>query len=340
MLQPTDIFIKSFNRPYYLERCIRSIHHYVKGDYQVTVLDDGTPSPYLERIQHLFPTIKILKSDLYIEKSEAIKKHISGEYIYANTKIPVQFWKNSIATASSIFLLLEEDAWFIDSINLNEVQSIFSATNTVILKLAWNGNESIVQGRKKYLSYSTEEIKSKLPLQIPFITKAFIKNSLKIRSLLIKSGLMTSNFILPYYVIYTVTSAFFDKVYWLYLWPDSQSIVNETTQLIQALGWKQEHPNSQYAKTKHEVIKTSFITSCANKYSSVTFDLVRLNHYLNEAWMEHELDASQNLPHDFTLDYLCTFVDRQADINCTSSQWLTWIEVFKNDFRSTGCIVD
>jgi glycosyltransferase involved in cell wall biosynthesis len=30
-----DIIIKSYNRPYYLERCLRSIERYVKGVYSI-----------------------------------------------------------------------------------------------------------------------------------------------------------------------------------------------------------------------------------------------------------------------------------------------------------------
>ena len=39
-----DILIKSFNRPFYLDRCLNSIHSFVSGDYRVSILDDGTPA--------------------------------------------------------------------------------------------------------------------------------------------------------------------------------------------------------------------------------------------------------------------------------------------------------
>ena len=38
-----DIIIKSFNRPYYLDRCILSILKNVKGDFKIKIVDDGTP---------------------------------------------------------------------------------------------------------------------------------------------------------------------------------------------------------------------------------------------------------------------------------------------------------
>ena len=47
-----NIFIKSFNRPYYLDRCLQSIENFVEGDLWVKVLDDGTPEKYLKKIKH------------------------------------------------------------------------------------------------------------------------------------------------------------------------------------------------------------------------------------------------------------------------------------------------
>ena len=47
-----NIFIKSFNRPYYLDRCLQSIENFVEGDFWVKVLDDGTPEKYLKKIKN------------------------------------------------------------------------------------------------------------------------------------------------------------------------------------------------------------------------------------------------------------------------------------------------
>ena len=68
-----DILIKSFNRPYYLDRCIESIKKFAQNqDFKITILDDGTPQKYLDKIQQKHSEITILKSALYDEKSNAI----------------------------------------------------------------------------------------------------------------------------------------------------------------------------------------------------------------------------------------------------------------------------
>ena len=44
-----DIFIKSFNRPFYLDRCLQSIENFVEGNYEVKILDDGILETSLSR---------------------------------------------------------------------------------------------------------------------------------------------------------------------------------------------------------------------------------------------------------------------------------------------------
>ena len=47
-----DIIIKSFNRPYYLDRCLQSIQTFVQDSkYTIMVLDDGTSQKYLDKIK-------------------------------------------------------------------------------------------------------------------------------------------------------------------------------------------------------------------------------------------------------------------------------------------------
>ena len=92
----TDIFIKSFNRTFYLDRCLESIKKFVSGNYKITILDDGTPQKYLDKIKLKYPQIEILKSSNYTEKSSAI---ISGKEING-FQIPTDLWINAVKNAS------------------------------------------------------------------------------------------------------------------------------------------------------------------------------------------------------------------------------------------------
>ena len=104
-----DILIKSFNRPYYLDRCLYSIQKFginFKGN--IYIMDDGTPKPFLDKIQKKYPTVKILKSEFYEEKARLI----SNAEPINNVKIPIDLWISSASIASEYFLLLEDDIWF------------------------------------------------------------------------------------------------------------------------------------------------------------------------------------------------------------------------------------
>ncbi len=74
----TTIIIKSFNHPYYLERCLQSIYFCVKGDFEIKILDDGTPAKYLESIKSKFPIARIITSDQYGIKIKAIEDNITN----------------------------------------------------------------------------------------------------------------------------------------------------------------------------------------------------------------------------------------------------------------------
>ena len=335
-----DIVIKSFNRPYYLDRCLRSIRQHVVGKYNLVVLDDGTSQLYLDRIQEIFPAVQILKSEDYEEKSQAIEAHIKRVKNYNNTSIPVRLWRDSIARCSDVFLLLEEDTWFTQTVYLEQMISLIKEENLLIVKLCWHGNGQIIKGKKIKISDHVEEIIPSLPVASAYIMKPFFNNVLKIRSVLFKTGIVSMKDIAPYYALYTVTSAFFQKNYWLSLWEDAASRVNEMHQILKALQWKSQFKQSRYGKTYHELIDSSFITSCINYYKIVDFDMIRLNHHLNQAWLNGNLNVMNNFPKDFSIPYLRQLLTAANEPDCTPNDWEKWININKTLYRSTGCTVE
>jgi glycosyltransferase involved in cell wall biosynthesis len=337
-MEKIDIYIKSFNRAYYLERCIRSIYQFVAGSFRIIILDDGTPDVYLKRIEELFPDVEVVKSDYYSEKSHALQQHIEQRATYNLNTIPSEFWFREISKASSIFLLLEEDAWITHSIQIDELTNSMIRGNLCILKIGWNGSQHLVSGHKEAISPIAERIVPKLPLDRNFILTAILTNKFKFRSLLYKLKIITPAVITPYYTLYTVTSALFEKNYWLYLWETSGNLVNEGDQLLQALKWK-EHYASNYGKTIQEVVKTSFVTSSTNRFSAVDFDMITLNHHLNEAWLSGALSWSENFPRDFDITYLTQFIQFE-DADMYVDQWKSWISMFKKIYREIDCVVD
>ncbi|HOX84137.1 MAG TPA: hypothetical protein PLJ60_17210 [Chryseolinea sp.] len=324
-----DIVVKSFFRPYYLERCLRSIKLKVKGDYTVTVLDDGTPEKYLTAIHSRFPDIRIIKSKEYDLKTEQIHQHLKGHQKYENRLIPVALWKNFIADCSEYFLLLEEDAWITDPISVDDIQKVMQESDLLIVKLGWNSNEKLVSGLKQQLQQGIEEFIIDLPSISLSILKPYFNDTFRVRSILNKLGWSTSKFTLPYYKLYTVSSAFFNKEYWQYIWTDAESRVDEPSQLLRAVEWRVKVGTGRYGKTVEEFIKTSFITSSYNSFKLNQFDMIRLNSILNEAWLSGEFDSMLNFPKDYDVKILQQIVIKRNDPLCTVADWNSWIQLFK-----------
>ena len=116
-----DILIKSFNRVYYLNRCLFSISKYLKNfSGKIYVLDDGTPNVYLEKIQSKYPEIIILKSNNYQEKAKLLEAHNNQ----LPPIIPSKLWHDSALNISEYFIVLEDDVWFTETINVSELQQI------------------------------------------------------------------------------------------------------------------------------------------------------------------------------------------------------------------------
>jgi len=335
-----DIFIKSFNRPYYLERCIRSVMQHVHGVYSITLLDDGTREVYLDKVKSMFPFVRIVRSPLADVKSRAIEAHIMQNQKYAVDSIPSNFWRESIRIGSEFFLLLEEDSWFTGHVDLKEVREIFTNPEVVTIKLSWSGNPGIVRGRRASLSTSFEEVKPSLPIASPTLAIPFLRDVAKVRSILTRAGLLNARILTPYYALYTVCSAFFKRDYWVYLWDGASDKIQETRQLEHAVKWRRIRPNSLYGKSNEELIKTSFITSSVPTRHHPSFDMIRLNGHLSELWLKGELDISQNQPEDFSIDYLSNLLDRTNDPACTSTAWCEWIKSFKKDHQTIGTQVE
>jgi glycosyltransferase involved in cell wall biosynthesis len=335
-----DIIVKSFNRPYYLARCLRSIELFTEGDFQVKVLDDGTPPKYLARIKELFPSIEIHTSAMYEAKVAALQAHVAGERAFDQRIIPTGMWLEHIAAGSEIFLLLEDDIWLTGPLRLKVIEATMQAQRLDMVKISWLGNPQVITGQKIMVGEELEEI---VP-QIPLASELLVLDRFKVRSMLKNLKLMRLvrndfRLQLPVYTLYGVASAFFTKSYWLYLWQGGQDHVDEVQQLQKAGKWYHSK-GGRYAKSRVELTKTSFITSTTNMYGGVNLDIFALNHHLNEAWLRGELDAMQNFPRDFSQDYLGSLLAATGDTRTTPAEWSKWIDRFKAQYLSFGCEVE
>lgn len=331
-----DILIKSFNRPYYLDRCIQSIYsNVVDSAFSIKVLDDGTPSDYLEKIQQKYPEVQIFKSAFYDEKS----KSIENNSILKNNKIPIDLWLNAARNASEYFLLLEDDIWFTKKINLEETWQILKGKNIYFLKIFWLNNPKLIHGKtiEKLTDFTvfkpTVFTKNPLLYRIVFgITRFGNRNLMQFLKLYSKEKA------LHYYSIYGVAGAIFHKKYFLSLWNNHQNQVDENLQLKNAVQFWYKNPEIEFGRTNEEFVATGFSSSATNKnYETGQFDLFTFNKILNEAWLKDNFDVTNNFSTDLNNAEIEAILSKENNPKAKVEDWKKWVLDFKKQFQNIGC---
>lgn len=337
----TDILVKSFNRPYYLDRCLSSIKTFVSGNYSVKILDDGTPEKYLTKIQEKHPDVVILKSENYNRKIQAITDNLEQGTEINGFQIPTGLWQEAVKNASEHFIITEDDVWFTEKININELVEKSKKHQVYLLKLGWLGNND---NNSIYIENIDANLVSTQPkdlfLSHPIVMDCFFYNKFKFFSLGYKLKFFDNHTKLKYWTLNSILMGLWHKNYWLYIWKDAQGKVDEKQQLRNASIYYRKHKNNEkfIARLKSEAMKTTFQSSATNSYHEYGFDFdVNLFNYLiNEAWYNGNFEAMQNFPKDFSLDYFISFVKDKINID----EYKKWVEQFKNQYRNLGCNVE
>lgn len=335
-----DIVIKSFNRPYYLDRCLFSIYKHVIGfNDRIYILDDGTPQKYLDRLKEKYPAIIIKKSNFYDKKVSFIEQGIQPkDYV-----IPTDLWSEIIDFVSDYFILIEDDIWFIDDLNSSELVVEMKSNNTQITKLFWLGNDELNQNIEVEKIQNIELLKPSLFTQNPFIYNLiFRKNYFEIhRRILAKLGIYTFNRHMAYYTIYGVAGTVLNKNFYSNLWKNSQNRVEETLQIWNALKFYKKNKNSTFAKYKHEILKTGFQSSATNQHKEHfdgNIDMFQFNKIINEAWFKDQFNSIIDLPVDINSNEIKNILNKEGSIN--SDLWISWVTSFKSQYNAIGCRID
>jgi hypothetical protein len=332
-----DIVIKSFNRAYCLDRCLHSIRIYLKNfKGNIYILEDGTPQIYLDKILKIYPEVIILKSDSYLLKSELISK---GEHNLPNN-LPVELWFHAATLASDYFIVLEDDIWFTEEVDCLLLEQTCMQENIGLLKLIWLGNPSFIGKENGKETSQTILYKPKLKFKNILIFKLVYTKYRKIwRKLLTVLGIYSYQSELNYYSIYSVAGAVFKKVYFLDIWKNASSSVNEKQQLIQALEFYKKH-EIQLGRTTKEVLKTSFISSAFMKKHLSEFNIHDLNATLNKHWLEKNEVFISSLESDISINKVERILIANNKSEAYIQQWKNWATAFKNSFINAGCKLD
>lgn len=338
-----DILIKSFNRPYYLERCLFSIEKFVKNfNGNIILLDDGTPEVFLNKILAKYPNVILKKSEFYDQKQE-----FTSTGVRPNTyAIPISLWVDAAKEASENFLLIEDDTWFIDEIDFSKTETEMRNNNVVLTKLFWIGNEKINANKTFKVLDNIVLIQPKLYTIFPalyyFVFYKF--NRFKIRKTLRFFKINTVEKQLAYYSIYAVAGVLFNREYYMKLWHNHNNQIDEGLQLYNAVKVYYKQRNSiKYAHYKREILRTGFLSAATNQHKEKfegNIDMFAFNKVLNEAWLNDKLDVLQSLPNDIDEKIIVEVLENDIQKRISPSKWLTWVADFKNQYRTIGCVID
>lgn len=338
----TSLIIKSYNRAFYLERCIKSAQEMLVGDYQIVVADDGTPAKYLEKIRQLYPKVIIKTSENYSEKAKGVEENAENGRKIDGFGIPTALWISTAIEASEYFIMTEDDVWFSEKINLNQIVKDAEKHKISLLKLGWLGNHR----DDKWLEISdiNTEISATKPKNIflknPVIMDWFFNNKFKFFTIAYLLKFFDNETRLKYWALNSIMMGLWKKDYWLEVWKDAQERVDERQQLINAANfYRKNKSNGNFlARLKKEAMKTTFQSSATNSYHEYgfDFDVNKFNHILNEAWLNGDFDAMQNFPNDFSADYFERFISKEIDVE----KFQKWAEKFREQYANLGCEVN
>lgn len=337
-----NIFIKSFNRPYYLDRCLQSIENFVEGDFLIKILDDGTPEKYLKKIKQKYPNIEILTSKKYLKKSSAIEENLKSGKEIDGFSIPTELWCSAAKNGSEYFIMTEDDVWFTQKINVNELEKTCKRHQISLLKLGWLGNAKDDEWVEiSEISETVNRVEPKnLFLFSSFFNDLFFYNKFKFFTILYRLGIVDNKTKRKYWALNSILMGFWQKDYWLSIWKDARGKVDEKQQLRNASNFYKKNKNNPnfLAKLNSEAMKTTFQSSATNSYHQYgeDFDVNYFNHLINEAWYNDVFDEMQNFPKDFALDYFEKFSDAKID----KVAFRNWVSTFKTQYKNLGCQVD
>ena len=329
-----DILIKSFNRAYYLDRCLHSIFLYLEAfEGRIYILDDGTPSLYLEEIKTKYPSVILLKSEYYEEKSTCLSK---GDYNLPEV-IPSKLWYESTLKLSDYFIVLEDDMWFTRPINIKDLEAQCYKENITLLKLFWVSNPKVIG---KTVTKNVGDIvvyAPDIPFKSVFLFKYIYTKYHKLwRKLMTVLGVYTLEKELGYYTMYSVAGAIFKKDYYSEIWKNAHDVVDEKQQMGNALTYYNANA-TVFGRTPQEVLKTGFISSAFPKYTCDEFSIHDFNAALNVYWLNNPTPFLKDLGADVSITVVNAILEKMNKSKTYIREWNAWVERFKNEFRTIGC---
>jgi len=296
------VFVKTFNRPFYLDRCLRSIRAALRGVTEVIVLDDGTQQRYLPLLRKRYPTVRFVSSGADDRKYELVRSEQFDE-LHRSYSGYFQFWAREVgASPDSHVIVIEDDTWFIRSLSLPLLQEVCDQ-GVLGVKLWW--------GDLPKAPFATNSA----PIQVgPAVTVREIAPHI--------------NSLDDMWEIWLECMMVYDTRYYTGVYESFEgSIADENGRLEAALAHitsrMEETPDIHFFRTTERCLAQGW--ACPGRSDPKYHEVGVKSHVfldcLNEAWLEGRLDPTENFPYDFSDGYLSRFFARDISPAQLARYW-------------------
>lgn len=310
---PINIYIKAHSRPFYLDRCIRTIKRHITGYGSIIVLNDGMGPEAVERLRATHPDIDVRNSPKV--ESGVIATPFSGHPFFGtgcNSRVlptdkfdPACFWICELRREpGSHFFLMEEDI----AINRDMDFGALSASGML---------DNLATLSFYRMPHDEHEVERSFMLPDGQTAVQYRIQDLNRRKK---------------YSIFPIFGTIFQKEHWIYAywnapdWCAEDRILDNAAQLYTTASLRGV-PLLNSACVEQTAIR-HFLSSTVRDDSGgpgVTAKIPAYvyNDVLNRFWLDGELDCMHNDPDDFPLEYLLSFFRRVLS-ETEVDEWLAW----------------
>lgn len=273
------IYVKTFNRPFYLDRCLRSIEFWVRGCDEVVVLDDGTLTKYQAELARRHPRVRWERSNADDGKYQLLREE-RFEEIRRRYEDAAGFWTRTIQMDSpKHFAIVEDDTWFVDQVDLAEIGSAMELRGLPITKLWWGD-----PGK-----HPASETVGRVPVSFPAGMETF------------SPRLDTLDDI---WKVWIVCMAVYRTDWWMTAFGGLQEFIDEESQLRRIAEKLIREDLRLFGKTCRRAIYQGWAAPGRSdpKYSRIGIRQHLYLDVLNDAWLSGELDCMDGAPFDYTAE--------------------------------------
>jgi hypothetical protein len=291
-----NVYIKSFARPFYLDRCIRSVKFNINKYDKIVILDDGSQSVHLERIRQLHPDVEIRSSGADDGKFELLRQGRFDEIAHRYPSAPA-FWVREIAADDKEYcLVMEDDAWIVRRLDLPALVHELKHQEALICKLWWGSQAHKIIAKS---SCPTGPV-----IEYYEADCADFENA---RS------------------IWIVAFAIFRRDYWLRCVSRAKRLGDERSQVIAACEFAQSSSSARFAKSQKRAVYQGWIIPARS--TSEYYDKGLIQHaymdVLNDAWFAGEIDVTEGYPFDFPEQTIVRLMGRRLPAEAIDA-WREW----------------